>query len=290
MKNYVLYHSNCPDGAGAALAAYLKLGENAEYIPVNYGKGPPEIEPNSNVYIVDFSYPRAQLEEIAAKAHLIVLDHHLTAEKELAGLPFCVFDMNKSGAVMAWEYFHPATEVPRFIRYLEDRDLWRFKLPLSREFSAAVGSYPLDFRLWAANKWAENPSAVNVLACEGIICLRLKNQQVEIMAKNSRWVYFDTTVKDGCVFFDPVSSPLEPLRDGVFVAPVANATVFFSEVGEKLLELNPDAQFSAYYFDRASDEKRQWGLRSRPDFDCSVIAKAFGGGGHKNAAGFTEDL
>lgn len=76
-------------------------------------------------------------------------------------------------------------------------------------------------------------------------------------------------------------------EEGLYCAPCANATVFFSEVGERLLEMHPQAPFSAYYMDR-NDGKRQWGLRSRPDFDCSVIAKAMGGGGHKCAAGFVE--
>jgi len=78
-------------------------------------------------------------------------------------------------------------------------------------------------------------------------------------------------------------------KEQMWTCPVANATVFFSEVGEALLDMNPTAPFSAYYSDRG-DGKRQWGLRSRPEFDCSVVAKAFGGGGHKQAAGFIESL
>ena len=69
--------------------------------------------------------------------------------------------------------------------------------------------------------------------------------------------------------------------------PVANGTVFFSEVGEELCKAYPEAPFAAYYMDRA-DGKRQWGLRSRTGFDVSAIAKQYGGGGHQAAAGFTE--
>jgi oligoribonuclease NrnB/cAMP/cGMP phosphodiesterase (DHH superfamily) len=43
--------------------------------------------------------------------------------------------------------------------------------------------------------------------------------------------------------------------------------------------------FAAYYWD--SPTGREFGLRSAPDgLDVSVIARKFGGGGHKHAAGF----
>lgn len=299
MKTYVLYHGNCPDGCGAAAAAFLKLGDFSgingesrpvEYIPVSYGKSPPEIEAGSNCYIVDFSYSRDVLIHLHENVCnlLQVLDHHATAEKDLEGLPFCRFDMNKSGAVLAWEHFHPKHAVPKFILYLQDRDLWQFNLPDSREVSAAVGSYPMDFRIWA--NWISESVPIEDFTAEGRTCLRLKNQQVENMTKHHRWAYLDTKRKT--IRF---TEKLEPGGNGdpivpghVEIVPVANATVFFSEVGERLLELNPSADCAAYYSDR-SDGKRQWGLRSRSGFDCSVIAKAFGGGGHKQASGFVEE-
>lgn len=309
MKTYVLYHGNCPDGCGAALAAWLRLGDKTEagpveYIPVSYGKPKPGIEPHSAVYIIDFSYPRAELESLKEFCpELIVLDHHATAEKDLAGLPYCTFDMNKSGAVLAWEHFHGSNDgcngdgrLPEFFAYLQDRDLWQFKLPMSREVSAALGSYPMEFRAWSelsqirrqGNIYETQGMAIDNLKREGVACLRLKAQQVDNMARHHRWVQFDTTsVSDGINFKDRCG--LSQPQEGLYYAPVANATIFFSEVGERLLELNPGSPFSAYYMDR-NDGKRQWGLRSRREFDCSVIAKAFGGGGHKQASGFVQEL
>ena len=299
MKTYVLYHGNCPDGCGAALAAYLRLGDFAgidgksfpvEYIPVSYGHPPPKIEKGSAVYIIDFSYPRDVLERLLREtcSSLTVLDHHATAEADLRGMPGCVFDMSKSGAVLAWEHFHPGRPVPEFLLYLQDRDLWQFSLPNSREVSAAIGSYPMDFRAW--RYWIDRETLIADLAEEGVTCLRLKNQQVQCMVAHHRRVILDGEHKH--IMFSARAAPGEANGFGITVAPdqwacpVANATVFFSEVGEALLELYPDAPFAAYYMDRA-DGMRQWGLRSRPDFDCSVIARAFGGGGHKQASGFT---
>lgn len=296
MKTYILYHSNCPDGTGAALAAWLKLGSDAEYIPVSYGQPTPEIEAGSIVYILDFSYPRDVLihlnENVTNK--LVVLDHHATAEKDLAGLPFCTFDMNKSGAVLAWEYFHSGKPVPMFILYLQDRDLWKFELPLSREVSAAIGSYEFTVASFDAISGIgrpDEPLYIARLQDEGRGCLRLKNQQVQNMVKHHRWAYLHLPLKK--ITF---SKELEPGGNGeptapitTEIMPVSNASVFFSEVGEALLEKYPSMQCAAYYSDRA-DGKRQWGLRSRKGFDCSAVAKVFGGGGHPQAAGFVQEV
>lgn len=292
MKTYVLYHGNCPDGFAAATAAWLKLGDEAEYIPVSYGEPMPPLETLGKVFILDFSYPRAELLALAQRMErVVVLDHHATAQADLAGLDLpgeeseIVFDMERSGAALAWEFFH-GDELPELVLYVEDRDLWRFRLPRSREVSCAVRSHPMEFDLWAG--WMEGGgAAMKELAGEGAACLRLMNQQVDAMARNHRWVLLNS---DRWVqFFSGLAPGLPAGKLGSsavwWCVPVANASVFFSEVGERLLQRHPEAPFAAYYFDRA-DGRQQWGLRSRPDFDCSVVARAFGGGGHRQASGF----
>lgn len=292
MKTYILYHGNCPDGFGAATAAWMKLGDEAEYVPVSYGKPMPPMDDGSKVFIVDFSYPRQQLLELAQRmARVVVLDHHATAQQDLAGLELTgddseiIFDMDKSGAVLSWEYFQ-GEHVPPFMLYLQDRDLWQFKLPQSREVSCAVRSYPMDFATWA--DFVNDPDYyIKQLKTEGVALFRLTNQMVDAMAKHHRWAYLDTRTRK-ISFTEKLEpggngEPLVPVE--VKIIPVANATVFFSEVGERLLEMYPAMDCAAYYSDR-SDGKQQWGLRSRPSCDCSAIAKAFGGGGHKQASGF----
>lgn len=321
MKTYVLYHGHCYDGFGAAFAAWLRYGANAIYIPVSYGKPMPEMEDGSEVFIVDFSYPREALKELARRmASVVVLDHHATAEKDLAGLqqeiadeyfkkhsspgsPHLIrFDMNKSGAVLTCEYFHGDSikcevgQLGEFFAYLQDRDLWKFELPMSREVSMALRSYPFDFERWSglsglvvAGQLYEAPGiAIDRLKNEGVACRRLTEQQVDAMARNNRWALFNT-VDRKIEFFEALDNRVYGAEVGIYRMPVANASVFFSEVGERLLELHPEFECAAYYFDRA-DGKRHWGFRSRESFDSSVVAKAFGGGGHKCASGFTEQL
>lgn len=320
----ILYHGNCPDGFGAAFAAWLKFGNEAQYFSVSYGQPPPELQPHSEIFILDFSYPAKTLLEMGqGQEKVVVLDHHKTAQADLCPNAFMEvlgldksslrpsgadmngfircqnvwvkFDMEHSGAVLAWEYFHPDVTVPEFFLYLEDRDLWRFKLPMSREVSMAVRSYPMEFRTWTEmtalvsfGQIYELPGIkVDELKRQGQTCRRLTEQMVSAMAKHARYCFL---YKDGHIGMALAPQPGAVwLRGDAWCCPAANATVFFSEVGERLLELYPDAPFSAYYSDR-SDGKRQWGLRSRKEFDCSVIAKAFGGGGHAQASGFVQDL
>lgn len=269
----VLYHANCADGFGAAWAAWRKLGENAVYVPVQYGKPyPSEIDGGvREVYILDFSYPADVLERLSASLNcLVILDHHKTAAAELAkfkgpniGAKYGIwFNQEKSGAVMAWEYFHPGEPVPRLLEYVQDRDLWTWKLPLSKEVSAALATYPHDFRKWSCLLHAAEDGS---LAREGASVLRFQAQQVE------RHV---------------ARAALRAFR-GYPGVPVVNATTLMSEIGEALCAKYPDAPFAATYFITEKGE-RVWSLRSRNGFDVGAVAQSRGGGGHQAAAGFTE--
>lgn len=264
MTTHVIYHGNCFDGFGAAWAAWKKLGDTAEYVPASYGEDPPNLPPTANVVMVDFSYKRPVMEEFASKVNsLAILDHHKTAEDDLRGFPDAVFDMDRSGAHLSWLYFHPDEEVPELIKYVEDRDLWRWALPRSKEVSAAISSYKFDFEEWSKL----DEVGVDSLILEGSVILRHKTQMIERMCEHY-------TIK----------------RLGGHEVPVANATLYFSEVANRLCEKYPEYPFAAYYFDRLEDGRRQWGLRSNNGFDVSEIAKVYGGGGHQAAAGFTEPL
>ena len=142
----VLYHAHCRDGFGAAYAAWKRLGDKATYIPCKYGDPPPGVS-GKNVIILDFSYPREIVEKMYEEANsLIILDHHKSAMEDLCDLDFAWFSEDHSGAFLAWHFFHPGEDVPKFISYIEDRDLWKWKLPYSREFSAAFETVPYDFR------------------------------------------------------------------------------------------------------------------------------------------------
>jgi len=261
----VLYHAYCPDGFGAALAAWKVFGDDGRYIPVCYGQEPPFAEiveaSADELYIVDFSYDRQTLRDLKQLVdRVIVIDHHISAQQALEGWSEpgieTVFDMSKSGACLAWEYFHPGTEVPELLRYVQDRDLWRWELPDSREVAAALSSYPQDFEIW------DTQLDVARLATEGRVILRFQNRRVQALADKA----YVGRIGD---------------YEGI---PMCNGTLFWSEVGEELLSRYPDAPFVVVYGDR-SDGKRSFSLRSR-GVDVARVAQEFGGGGHRQASGF----
>jgi oligoribonuclease NrnB/cAMP/cGMP phosphodiesterase (DHH superfamily) len=284
-RTWVLYHANCYDGFGAAWAAWRKLGNEATYVSMQYGDVPSfdgRVMPDGDaVYLVDFSMPAADLElYVKSGSDVTVLDHHASAAEALLPLIAAIayspeylrgsiirFDMAKSGAVLAWEHFHPGEPVPLMLQYIQDRDLWKFELPDSRAVAAYMRSEPFDFATWDyLHEHFQRGLEKSGIRQNGLAILRFQSQQVSIMA----------------------DAAVTRIIGGHRV-PVVNATLFFSEVGEELCARNPDAPFAAYYLDRA-DGRRQWGMRSRGGFDCSTVAKKYGGGGHPGAAGFTTAL
>ena len=127
------------DGVAAAWAAWSVLGDvGVEYIPAQYGQEPPDVK-DCEVYILDFSYKRETLLEMANSAKsILVLDHHKTAQADLEGIKFAMFDMNQSGAMLAWKYFSGDVHIPDKIKLVQDRDLWQFKLADTRAFNAGA--------------------------------------------------------------------------------------------------------------------------------------------------------
>jgi oligoribonuclease NrnB/cAMP/cGMP phosphodiesterase (DHH superfamily) len=267
MELYVLYHANCPDGFGAALVCWQQFGDSATYIPVKYGEPPPEIPDGTDIFIVDFSYPADVLTEMVSRGRktVTILDHHRTAEQELSGLRHqhmdIHFDMDESGATLTWKFFNghlgADAPVPAFLQYLRDRDLWLWEIEGSKEFSAALASYTKDFRLWNAMIGQDN-----MLVEEGISILRYQDKLVDSLCRNAE---------------------LSELAGYRIMA--CNTPLLSSEIGNKLCEENPDISFAICY-SRQADGRWRHELRSVGDFDVSEVAKACGGGGHKNAAGF----
>ena len=255
---FVLYHANCPDGFGGAWSVWLARGDTATYCPVSHGEPPPELPPDASVLMVDIAYPRELALALRGRVReLVILDHHKSAQEDLGDLDFAHFDMNRSGAMLGWNYMHPGQDPPPLIGYVQDRDLWRFALPNSREVSAALGSYPMDFEVWKTLDVAD-------LQREGIAILRFRDQTVKTIVGFARWGEI-----------------------GGYRVPIVNATAHWSDVGEAMLQKYPEAPFvGAYYED--SEGTRRWSLRSRPDFDVSEVAKKLGGGGHRQASGFRE--
>ena len=302
-----IYHGNCADGFTAAYAVWKRFGDAVEYVPGIYGEAPPDVS-GKHVVIVDFSYKRSVLVEMAeSAASVLVLDHHKTAQEGLSNfiepdekvtdpwgahvsgltlgieephlspkIPRALFDMSRSGAGIAWDFFHPNRHAPLLISYVEDRDLWRFKLPNSRAVNAFVFSHDYSFENWLKiEAIIEHRTQDAVEAGEAIERKHHKDIRELLKVTERRMVI------------------------GGVEVPVANLPyTMSSDAGNIMASIIEDQglagaglkyPFAACYCD--TPKGRVFSLRSSAILDdaadVSAIAKRYGGGGHKNAAGFT---
>lgn len=266
-ETLVIYHADCLDGLGAAWSAFCKLGNQARYIPARYGDDIPDFEPGAILYILDFSYSPQLLVDAAAKAgRIILIDHHMTAMEQcdeffkMQSPPENLsinFDMSRSGCVLAWQYFFHDLKLPKILLHIEDRDLWHFKLDGTREITTALYErMPISF------------AEIGTLDLSELLAVgRIQVEQFSGMVKRIAKSAHSVSVAG---------------RVGLAVnAP----SLFASDLGHVLAEKSGTFGMIYYYDGR----KQQWNfsLRSIGDYDVGHLATGFGGGGHKNAAGFT---
>jgi oligoribonuclease NrnB/cAMP/cGMP phosphodiesterase (DHH superfamily) len=273
-KPILIYHGGCPDGFGAALAFYKKFEDSIEYCPRYHSTerffGLEEKDLVGRViYMADIAFRREDLIFLMEHAaEIIVIDHHVSAQKESGDLKCCHFNMEHSGAVLAWKFCHPEFEVPKLLKYVEDRDLHGPQgctLPYAQELLLAIDSYDKTFEIW--NRLIDrldDPNEVADLLREGNAILRYN----EVLKKRLKESVYTTKIQG-------------------YDVPIINTPFFRSEI---LGELAIDKPFSAgYHF---NGEDFIFSLRSDPDnprsIDVSEVAGVFpGGGGHENASGFS---
>ena len=118
MKSIViLYHKGCPDGFGAAWSAWKKFGIKAEYIAIDPHTLPKEKIENAQIFILDNAFS-VEVQEMLRKNNksVIIIDHHESSAEEINSFSENIFDIKHSGAVLAWNYFHPKKKIPLFLR------------------------------------------------------------------------------------------------------------------------------------------------------------------------------
>jgi len=257
----IVTHGGCFDGV---TARWLLRGrwQDAECVDGVYGTFPAFASETARgtLVIADFSYPRDDMIRLAGEwEHIIVLDHHKTAAKHLVDLPanvVCVFDMDRSGAGLVADWLDQRCTL---VNYVEDRDLWRWELPDSKEIAAVFGITPFTFDDW-------DDLAYNLETKIGSVVTMGK----AVLARDN-------------IIIDELVGVARMMTIGGHEVPVTPCPYALgSEVAGRLAEGHP---FAAYY--RDLPDRREFGLRSRKDgIDVSVIAEGYGGGGHPGASGF----
>lgn len=272
MPPLVIYHGECTDGLGAALAAKDAMPHDTEWIAAKPGwdilnlyKGKLK---GRHVYLLDYSFKRPVMEKlIELGAKITVIDHHKTAEADLKDLVgcSCVFDMEHSGAVLSWSFFNDNEPVPELFKYIETRDLWKFDLPYAPEVSTAIQSYGHNLHdvHWEdmLSNWRDwFPRLIQ----EGSAINRFRRSAISVV---------QNTVEKVTIWKNGTSHEVLAV----------NAQFLASEIGAWLQKEHPVV--CIWYWD-GKRKVYNFSLRSNT-VDVSAIAVKFGGGGHAAAAGFT---
>jgi hypothetical protein len=275
VRHVCIYHAGCPDGFGAAWAAWLRWGERGVYVARGHDDALRANEFDGDfVLFADIAPPLRAYRPLAEHAgQLVVLDHHVSAQRAFESDPFLArelaqsghevrFDLTRSGSALAWSRLHPDEPLPDLLCYVEDQDLWRWKLPRSHEINAAITSRPRDFATWTRLA----ASSTEELAEQGVPILRAQRAEVERAIAST-----------------------QPLALGGLRVEAVNARALRAEIGHELAaRARYGSACGAVY--RLDGRRVDVSLYSIGELDVAAIATALGGGGHKNAAGFSVDL
>lgn len=280
----VIYHGGCADGTVAAWVFWqhaksitgLKM---PKFYAAKHGDPPIPLDQvlNKEVVMVDFSYKREIIEKILRQAkRLVILDHHKSNQKELEGLSCAIFDMERAGCQLAWDYVYPPDRNPpkprpHFVNVVADRDLWTWKLPGSQAINKVFYLRNLTKTIEDVDKIP--PMNLGELAKEGKFYLDYETQLLDTLSR------FTAPYR----FPDHKESPTR-----FYKVLVTEAVYMISELGHKISEGNPDYDFVILY--RFDNLKQAWYFscraREKSELDLGDILRNYGGGGHPKAAGF----
>jgi len=259
--NTVIYHRDL-DGFAAAFAAWKVLGNSAQYISIQYGEPIPDLA-GKNVLVVDFSFKRDAMKRLVEETEAIqIVDHHRSVSFEFPdGHPNIFLDQSKSGAVLAWEWFFPNEELPYAFELVQDADLWRNELPETDAFKFAI-EFDLE---------AENFPIFEEIIGEGFETALAKGQAV------ANWI--DKQIANDV----RKSYKIRLKQTGDIFWAFNGFTPWLSKLGNQLAQKEELGKGLMFIF---NGEKTIVSMRSVGAHDVGLVAKEYGGGGHKYAAGF----
>jgi oligoribonuclease NrnB/cAMP/cGMP phosphodiesterase (DHH superfamily) len=282
----VVYHKNCLDGVSSAYVVreYLRAinkEEESTFLPLQHSDNIFEILTNKDykddvyntIYFVDFSLSYDNMISLSKSTKkIIIIDHHKTAEENLEALKdndkFEInFDMEESGASLCYQYFSKKLnknilEKKEVFDYIKDRDIWNFELENSKEVSEATRILIKPNDLDSFDEFYMNWDFQNLTDMGSVL---LKKTEISVKSKIKKNKLKNITL-NGVLF------------------KCCNATDNLSDIGNGIcLKYNIPA---AMYF-ILPNNKVIFSLRSTDELpDASEVAKANGGGGHRNACGF----
>jgi oligoribonuclease NrnB/cAMP/cGMP phosphodiesterase (DHH superfamily) len=275
----IYYHDDNDGLCSAAVAAnYYDRNEFAiKFVPINYGKeswNEEEIEAAEKIWLVDFASDKMDEFVKACGSKLIWIDHHKTAMEKFPDLWSSsnipgIRSIEKAACVLTWEFTHPEDiPLPAAVAYIGDKDIWKFEYVETRAFSAGFSLMVKtpDDTVWdiLLGSSSEYEDTVSRMISIGELLLEAQNYKLQKA--------FERGVD--CTFHN-------------WKAKLVNTTGNISELGEFIYK-KPEYDIAIMW--QAVEDTVVFSLRSdsgNPDSpDCAKIAQQYGGGGHRNAAGF----
>lgn len=280
----VIYHDADLDGVCSGAIAHMKYPE-ARLLGHDYKRefDIECVEVGEDVIMADISLPMPIMEQIAERSNSFLwLDHHVSAMKEyeayfgvIAGTHNTlghkkmtyIYRSDISACEMCWKEFFTGQVMPESVHMLGEYDTWRGNG--SDRWNNVI--LPFQYGMRVAGFTPE------------VLAYFLKNSQSNqevIMVGQSIMLY--QASKDRRLMEKSFDARLNiPAENGVVRCLVCNgaynSTAFESKWDENKYDVMVGISFDG----------KMWGvsLRTTKDIDLSAIAKSFGGGGHKKAAG-----
>lgn len=280
----VVYHGGrCMDGLMSAALA-KSFNPDAEYVPWNYSDLLPDVR-GKTVLFVDVCPAREVLGDLLQQAiRLVLVDHHPLAGQVrdlfVDRLENYMFSIEHSAVMLLFYYYYGHYEAPDLFRYVEDRDLWVWKLPNSQIVSTGLACCS-GFQLAKCTEWVHgirsNPETAHeiILECTrvGLAIQQYKTEQIE----------------DAVSTVHRVDIPGS--GDGKEQFGIVNTRENISEVGSAIAGLPPTEDgrrivFGVVWYYLPHIRMYQVSFRSSgSQADVSSVARAMGGGGHRNSSG-----
>jgi oligoribonuclease NrnB/cAMP/cGMP phosphodiesterase (DHH superfamily) len=178
-------------------------------------------------------------------------------------MPNHIYDASRSGATIAWTYFHPDTPMPRLLAHIQDEDLYTFTMPDTRPVGVYLAAQEYDFALWDnIAQELENETTRAAFLEKANIYLEYFEKLVQISVDHAHPVVFE-----GHTVLLANSAPVRTLK---------------SAIGNALLKKMPPFGLVM------SVHPNGLGVSIRGDgtLDVSEIARKYGGNGHPKSSGF----
>lgn len=282
----IYYHGGCSDGFGSSFIIwnYFKNLQGKEFADSKNYFGCRFLDPkdsltdeflaktiDKNIIMCDFSYRLDQLLKIIVLSKsFLIIDHHKTAQAAVRNIPdeLKIFNMSKSGVGLTWDYFNPDHELPKFLAYIQDRDIWANKLQNTSEFVTYFYQQEMSFELFESYL---SEDVVKLAVTKGTAWIEYQNILIDRILRKASYI-------------------IQMIDGQPRIVVYSNSPDLKSDIGNRLFTKIPFADFSVVYDYDIWNNHTTMSLRSTNErLDVSAIAKQFGGGGHRNASGLRYD-